>query len=162
MATSAAVETPIAPEADLDEPNVDKKLEPLSSPKPPTGDLGKPGDPPPKGVPLTLPFASPSPSATKPVGRIELTPHEQSAYDQVLNHLKSIAEFPVSSSKKNTERAPLSESEKYFLSKECILRYLRATKWNIKEAQKRLEGTIVWRREYGTDTLTAEIVEPEV
>ena len=75
--------------------------------------------------------------------------------------MKSLSSLPVSSSKKNKATAPLSVVEQYFLSKECILRYLRATRWNVNEAKKRLEGTIIWRREYGTDTLTAEDIEPE-
>jgi hypothetical protein len=76
--------------------------------------------------------------------------------------MKSLESLPTTSNKKNKETAPLSDVEKYFLTKDCILRYLRATKWNVNEAKKRLEGTVVWRREYGTDTLTAETIEPEV
>jgi hypothetical protein len=108
-----------------------------------------------------LPFAQPAAASTISPSR-ELTASELAKYDLVLEHLKSITTLPTSSAKKNNETAPLSELEQYFLSKECILRYLRATKWNVNEAKKRLEGTIIWRREYGTDTLTAELVEPEV
>lgn len=111
--------------------------------------------------PRKLPFRDPDPSSTKPQ-RVELTVNEQTKYDTVLEHMKAITELPVSSAKKNKETAPLSEVEQCFLTKECILRYLRATKWNVAEAKKRLEGTIIWRREYGTDTLTAEHIEPEV
>jgi len=109
-----------------------------------------------------LPFTKPSSSSTIPTPP-KLSNEEQSKYDQVLEHLKGIKELPVSSNKKNNkEMKELSDVEKYFLSRECILRYLRATKWNVIEAKKRLEVTIVWRREYGTDTLTAETIEPEV
>ncbi len=108
-----------------------------------------------------LPFSAPASSATKQKPH-QLTTEEQSKYDDVLQHMKSLESLPVSSNKKNKETAPLSEVEQYFLSRECILRYLRATRWNVAEAKKRLEGTIVWRREYGTDTLTAEQIEPEV
>jgi hypothetical protein len=34
-------------------------------------------------------------------------------------------------------------------SYECLLRYLRATKWNANEAIEGLEGTLKWRREFG-------------
>ena len=111
--------------------------------------------------PRKLPFAEPATSSTRPA-RVQLSTDEQGKYDVVLEHMKSITSLPVSSSKNNKGSAPLSEVEEYFLSKECILRYLRATKWNVNEAKKRLEGTIIWRREYGTDTLTAETIEPEV
>jgi hypothetical protein len=115
----------------------------------------------PSTSPRKLPFRDPDPSATKPQ-RVELTADEQTKYNAVLEHMKAITELPVSSAKKNKETAPLSEVEQCFLTKECILRYLRATKWNVAEAKRRLEGTIIWRREYGTDTLTAEHIEPEV
>jgi CRAL/TRIO, N-terminal domain len=108
-----------------------------------------------------LPFAEPVPSATIPTPP-QLTADEQTKYDTVLEYLKSLPEFPTSSSKKSKKTAPLSDVEQYFLSRECILRYLRATKWVVADAKKRLEGTIIWRREYGTDTLLAETVEPEV
>jgi len=108
-----------------------------------------------------LPFDGPAPAATIPE-RPQLTVEEQAKYDEVLAHMKAIGELPTSSAKKSQETAPLSDLEKYFLSRECILRYLRATKWNVADAKKRLEGTIVWRREYGTDTMTADMIEPEV
>ena len=111
--------------------------------------------------PRKLPFVAPSPASRRPT-RVQLSTEEQIKYDIVLGHMKSIVSLPVSSSKKNKETAPLSDVEQCFLTKECILRYLRATKWNVAEAKKRLEGTIIWRREYGTDKLTAETVEPEV
>jgi hypothetical protein len=108
-----------------------------------------------------LPFDAPAPSATVPE-RPQLTAEEQAKYEEVLAYMKGIGELPTSSAKKRKETAPLSDVEKYFLSRECILRYLRATKWNVVDAKKRLEGTIVWRREYGTDTMTADVIEPEV
>ena len=114
-----------------------------------------------KAQPRKLPFTEPATASTRPT-RVELSTDEQLKYDIVLEQVKSITSLPVSSSKKNKESAPLSDVEQYFLSKECILRYLRATKWNVNEAKKRLEGTIIWRREYGTDTTTAETIEPEV
>lgn len=112
-------------------------------------------------TPRKLPFEAPAASSTRPT-RVELKAEEQAKYNEVLDHLKFIKELPTSSNKKSKETAPLSEQEKFFLTRECILRYLRATKWHVADAKKRLEGTIIWRREYGTDTLTAETIEPEV
>ncbi|KAL0572208.1 Phosphatidylinositol transfer protein (PITP) [Marasmius crinis-equi] len=60
------------------------------------------------------------------------------------------------------EKGELMEEEKVWLSYECQLRYLRAAKWKLPEAIKRLEKTLKWRREYGVYThITAEYVEPE-
>ncbi|KAL0065106.1 Phosphatidylinositol transfer protein (PITP) [Marasmius tenuissimus] len=60
------------------------------------------------------------------------------------------------------EKGELLEEEKFWLSYECQLRYLRATKWKLAEAIKRLEATLKWRREYGVYTeVTASQVEPE-
>ena len=48
-------------------------------------------------------------------------------------------------------------------SRECILRCLRASKWDVRGASHRLEQTLQWRRHYGIyDKLTPEYVEPEV
>jgi hypothetical protein len=137
--------------------NLDEKIDPgLSAQAAPSESTSKPKPPPRK-----LPFEGPTASSERP-GPVQLSSEEQTKYEDVLAHMKSLESLPTTSNKKNKETAPLSDVEKYFLTKDCILRYLRATKWNVSEAKKRLEGTIVWRREYGTDTLTAETIEPEV
>jgi hypothetical protein len=156
---SVEAETPVIVEAGLDGPHIDEKA---GSSTPSTiVSPGENGDNEKNTETRKLPFYEPAPSATIP-SRVELSAGEEEKYNIVLEHLKSITSLPVSSSKKEKETAPLSEAEQCFLTRECILRYLRATKWNVNEAKKRLEGTIVWRREYGTDTLTSETVEPEV
>ncbi|KAL0563608.1 Phosphatidylinositol transfer protein (PITP) [Marasmius crinis-equi] len=56
----------------------------------------------------------------------------------------------------------LMEEEKFWLSYECQLRYLRATRWKLSQAIARLEATLKWRRDYGLYThLTGPHVEPE-
>ncbi|KAJ3020061.1 UNVERIFIED_CONTAM: hypothetical protein HDU68_010359 [Siphonaria sp. JEL0065] len=40
------------------------------------------------------------------------------------------------------------ENESEFLSDECLVRYLRATKWTLDESVVRLHDTLQWRREY--------------
>ncbi|KAG8785252.1 hypothetical protein FRC16_001981, partial [Serendipita sp. 398] len=61
-----------------------------------------------------------------------------------------------------SENGSLMDEEKFWLTNDCILRFLRATKWEVPEAIQRLESTLRWRREYGLYTdLTAELVEPE-
>lgn len=55
----------------------------------------------------------------------------------------------------------LLELEQMWLSEECLLRFLRATKWNEAEAIARLEKTLSWRRQFGIDRFTPEYISPE-
>lgn len=48
-----------------------------------------------------------------------------------------------------------------FLTRECLLRYLRATKWNVSEAISRIRATLAWRREYGFEKLTPDYISIE-
>ncbi|KAG2051417.1 CRAL TRIO domain-containing protein [Suillus hirtellus] len=84
---------------------------------------------------------------------------EQTLYDCVLEHF-SAADYTLPNI--NQEGAALTVDEKFWLSYECLLRYLRATNWNADAAIKRLEDTLKWRREFGIyDKITPEYVEPE-
>lgn len=64
---------------------------------------------------------------------------------------------------------PLTREEKVWLTRECFLRYLRATKWNVSESIDRLKSSLKWRREFGIshlgeengDTVTADLVAVE-
>ena len=98
-------------------------------------------------------------------------------YNEVLEHF-SKNEYAIP----GLEKGELTELERFFISYECILRwvgmynlsfhstflpsfrYLRATKWTGSEpAIERLEATLKWRREYGLyDVVTHDLVEPEV
>lgn len=161
---SVETATPSTIQPDLENLRIDEKLEAATSAKGTAiseGSKNEEAPNAPKADPRKLPFEEPATTSTRP-GRTELDADKEAKYVTVLEHMKSITSLATSSSKKNKETAPLSEVEQYFLTRECILRYLRATKWNVNEAKKRLEGTIIWRREYGTDTLTAEAIEPEV
>ncbi|KAK1760410.1 CRAL-TRIO domain-containing protein [Echria macrotheca] len=106
--------------------------------------------------PLKLPIASPTPDS-KPKAHAPLTADQQKKYDWLLDEIKALAEVPSTKGK----AGPLSDSEKQWLTRECLLRYLRATKWHEKEAEKRLVRTLTWRREYGVDDLTADHLSPE-
>ncbi|EDR09805.1 uncharacterized protein LACBIDRAFT_152940, partial [Laccaria bicolor S238N-H82] len=84
---------------------------------------------------------------------------EQAMYDTVLEHF-SAGSYVLPNVDENGELTP---AEKFWLSRECLLRYLRATKWKVQPAITRLEATLKWRREYGLyDTVNAAHVEPEV
>jgi len=59
------------------------------------------------------------------------------------------------------DNGELMEEERFWLSNECLLRYLRALKWDLKGAIQRLEDTLKWRRDFGMYSITPETVEPE-
>lgn len=105
-------------------------------------------------------FAAPDPSVklTKPA---ELTEAQEAKYQDMLKHFKSLEEYPTTL-KAGSPTKPLTDWEKLrMLSRESMLRYLRATKWDVTSAKKRLTDTVAWRREYGVDNLKAEDLEPE-
>jgi CRAL/TRIO domain/CRAL/TRIO, N-terminal domain len=105
------------------------------------------------------PFARPLDSAL-PVPRPPLTSEQQKKYDDLLKVVSSWTDIPDTSAKGATKSA-IAENERMFLTRECLLRYLRATKWVQADAEARLMGTLVWRREYGVEKLTAGYISNE-
>ncbi|KAI1422992.1 cral trio domain-containing protein [Xylaria sp. FL1777] len=105
---------------------------------------------------LSVPLETP-PANSTPVANPPLTPEQQSKYDWLLGRAKGWAEVPSDKGK----NGPLTDNEKMWLTKESLLRYLRATKWDRNEAEKRLLETLTWRREYGVEDLTADHIGPE-
>ncbi|KXN84742.1 CRAL-TRIO domain-containing protein C23B6.04c [Leucoagaricus sp. SymC.cos] len=56
----------------------------------------------------------------------------------------------------------LIEEERFWLSYECILRFLRASKWKTQVAIHRLESTLKWKREFGVyDLITNDLISIE-
>ncbi|KAG1839542.1 CRAL TRIO domain-containing protein [Suillus subalutaceus] len=105
---------------------------------------------------VPLPIPTNSHDAAPPSA---LPEKEQTLYDHVLEHF-SAADYTLPNV--NQEKVALTVDEKFWLSYECLLRYLRATNWNANAAIKRLEDTLKWRREFGIyDKITAEYLEPE-
>ena len=104
-------------------------------------------------------FARPLGTA-KPVPASELTPDQQSKYDRVLKEVAEWTTVPTTTAK-NAPSAPITDDERMFLTRECLLRYLRATKWNVAEATTRLLATLTWRREYGLKEHTADYISIE-
>lgn len=105
------------------------------------------------------PFARPLDSV-KPPARPALTSEQEQKYKNLLEKASSwtqIADAPNQQASKN----PITDDERMFLTQECLLRYLRATRWNVADAQKRLLDTLSWRREYGVDKLTADYISIE-
>jgi hypothetical protein len=106
--------------------------------------------------PLKTPIVEPAEGITPP-SPVALTSDQQAKYDSLLETVKSWKEIPSIKEK----GGPVTEGEIMWLTRECLLRYLRATKWNTAEAAKRLLGTLTWRREYGVEELTADYISPE-
>lgn len=116
-----------------------------------------------------VPFEAPMFPIKAPV--FDLTEEQQAKYDQVLAHFQKFIkeDLPVNDSA-NAAKHPIMDEEKAWLTKECFLRYLRATKWHVESAKKRIEETLVWRRTFGVvkvpevnedRIITADLVEPE-
>ncbi len=108
--------------------------------------------PTPVKTPITVPIES-----AKPIPPPPLTTDQEKKYEEVLAAVKSWTEIPSSKGKDGT----ITDNEIMWLTRECILRYLRATKWSTVEAQKRLLGTLTWRRDYGVEELTGDHISPE-
>lgn len=106
--------------------------------------------------PLTTPIPFPT-ADSKPKERATLTADQKTKYDWLLEQVKGWKEIPSDKDK----AGPVTDSEKMWLTQECLLRYLRATKWHQKDAEKRLKETVSWRRDYGVEELTPEHISPE-
>ncbi|PHH71054.1 hypothetical protein CDD80_5552 [Ophiocordyceps camponoti-rufipedis] len=128
----------------------------------------EPTESPPRKTPLEepLPDCKPAPSAT-------LTAEQETKYEALLGRAKALDEIRCDKDKEKakakggkseeekSKSGPVTEAERRWLTRECLLRYLRATKWNVDDAAKRLVSTLAWRREYGIDEFTAEYISPE-
>ncbi|KAH8705376.1 CRAL/TRIO domain protein [Talaromyces proteolyticus] len=108
---------------------------------------------------IKKPFGSPIDGVT-PQPAAELTADQAKKYNEVFQTVSGWSSIP-SSSAKGAQETPLTDDERLFLTRECLIRYLRATKWNVADAIKRLRATLVWRREYIGDKLTPEYISIE-
>jgi len=161
MSAAPVVES-VGEDTNLSEKLNEVKLEDDTTQSPPTYEAangsssqvsaaaGKPAGP--QMTPITHPLDSVVVPPTS-----ELTAEQQSKYEVVLETVKSWKEIPSTKGKEG----PVTESEILWLTRECILRYLRATKWNTADAEKRLLATLTWRREYGVEELTGDHISPE-
>ena len=104
------------------------------------------------------PMASPAPGTTIP-SRPALTDAQEAKYEALLGKAQAFTE--VQCAKEKDKSGALQDRERAWLTRECLLRYLRATKWSVDESARRLLGTLAWRREYGLDDFTPEYISPE-
>lgn len=107
-----------------------------------------------KPIPRALPTC-------KPEARAELTDDQKKKYEALLETVKSWTEIPATSAK-GAKTEPINDTDRLWLTRDCLLRYLRATKWNVVQAEDRLRGTLTWAREFGLrSNITADYVSPE-
>ncbi|KAI9718077.1 MAG: hypothetical protein M1812_004335 [Candelaria pacifica] len=108
--------------------------------------------------PVKTPFTHPL-DVSKPPSTPSLTPDQEIKYASLLSVVSSWTHVP-NSSKDNTT-SPITDPERMWLTRECLLRYLRAVKWNSAEAPKRLLATLTWRREYDLASHTPDYISVE-
>lgn len=109
--------------------------------------------------PIRTPFPRPL-SSCKPIRRPELTPEQSAKYVEFHKLVSSWEKLPLST-KKDADEEALTRDERLWLTRECLLRYLRATNWSPTNAPKRLRETLIWRREYGVKDITGDTVSIE-
>lgn len=130
----------------------EKALGPATSEKAPQGESQEQAGPQKTPFPSALPVCKPIPPAA-------LTKEQQEKYDSLLATATAWNELPITSAK-GSPASPVTDAERMWLTEECLLRYLRATKWIVAQAVSRLQSTLVWRREYGLP-FTPEHISPE-
>jgi hypothetical protein len=108
---------------------------------------------------IKKPFPHPAEGA-KPDPAPELSPDQIKRYEDVLKTVSAWTTVP-SSSAKNAAEVPITDDDRIFMTRECLLRYLRATKWNVADAVKRIRATLLWRREYIGNKLTPDYISIE-
>ncbi|GME73205.1 unnamed protein product [[Candida] boidinii] len=122
---------------------------------------------------ITKPFEHPveTPKETNN-GLEDISPSDDKTkfrkYEIVLNHFRDLdKKYPIKENNcPEEDYEALTDFEKSWLTKECILRYLRACNWDENQAIQRITNSIAWRREFGIaggkfQTLTPEMVSVE-
>ncbi|ETI21486.1 hypothetical protein G647_07833 [Cladophialophora carrionii CBS 160.54] len=108
---------------------------------------------------IKTPLAEPL-ETSKPAVRPALTAEQETKYAALYKNVTAWTEIPETSAKGSKSTA-MTDSERMFLTRECLLRYLRATNWNVAQAETRLRNTLVWRREYGLEKHTKDYISIE-
>jgi hypothetical protein len=108
---------------------------------------------------LKLPFRAPL-DVSKSTVRPALTTEQETKYNTVLNAVSQWTEIPETTAR-NSSTTPITDNERMFMTREGILRYLRASSWNVAQAETRLKNTLIWRREYGVEKHTKDYISVE-
>lgn len=86
----------------------------------------------------------------------KLEPGRSSAVESFKLELQKCLNLPI----ENLE-LPITEKEWKWMDDACIVRYLKATKWDVIPAVKRILNTLVWRRSYKPDEIRPEDIVDE-
>lgn len=98
----------------------------------------------------------------RPTPPAKLEADQEAKLSEMLSYFRALEDYPCSLKPGETKREPANDWEKLrMLSRESMLRYLRATKWDVPSAKKRLTESIAWRREFGVDDLNPAELERE-
>lgn len=108
----------------------------------------------------STPFIHPTANSL-PAPPKTLTPEQEAKYEDVLATVQAWTDLPTSPKHSPAPKAPLSDNERLWLTRECLLRYLRASKWNEAHAVTRLQSTLLWRREFAVESHTADYISEE-
>lgn len=96
-----------------------------------------------------VPISEPS-TSTRPVAPPTPTDEQEAQYSRLLEYMRS-----------SEHGLTFTEAEQMYLSREQLLRFCRATKWDYSKTKARLLATLKWRRDYGVYKITADHIEPE-
>lgn len=131
--------------------------------------------------PFSLPIEHPDPSSTPAPLRV-LTTEQEEKVNKLIEHFNSpnfslplllkdwkpkavstlsklgsmFSSKPVEVEVVEVEKQELNELEKMYLSREAFIRVLRSRQFDYDASLKRLEETIVWRRDFGVENLLSE------
>ncbi|KAF2429778.1 CRAL/TRIO domain-containing protein [Tothia fuscella] len=109
--------------------------------------------------PVKTPLPHPLPQR-KPIPAKELTPEQEKKYAALLAQVEGWTDVATTTGWR-ASKEPLNDTDRLFLTRQCLLRYLRATNWDISSASKRLLATLTWQREYGMRNHTPDYIAPE-
>lgn len=97
-------------------------------------------------------LAAPSSSSSTPIQPADISDDHQQKLDQIIQHFQA-DEYVLPEDVAEGHVGPLSDIEKTFLSREGLLRFLRADRFDVPVAIKRTEKCIAWRRKVDIDDL---------
>lgn len=107
-------------------------------------------------IPIDKPIPQLPNTISVPIEK-ELTDEQKTKYDIILKYFQDPdlripnTEQQIKDKIPDTEEntSPLLTIEKAWITRECIIRYLRATKWVVNDCKERIVRSIAWRRGFG-------------
>lgn len=100
-------------------------------------------------IPCDKLYVDPPTNYGQPHPPPDVTEDQFEKYTHILKHFQDdTLQLPLNTSS-HDETTGLIPEERCWLTRECLLRFLRAAKWDVDQAVKNLTSTLVWRREVG-------------